>query len=145
MKNGIIKLALLLAAIGLVSCSTNPPSHPTVASTTKPQTAGQTSGQLASGTEEASPIIGGDVGRAMNDSDKSKLGHALDKAPGTPTTWVNNDTNTTFTATPTEKVTINGNANCRKYNVTATTGTVTKQTTGTACVMLDAEWHTVAG
>lgn len=99
-------------------------------------------GALGAGTVPG-VAIGGSVGGSMDSLDRVKFNRALDKAPGTATTWVNENNGINYTVVPIKKVTVNGNAFCREYQVTATKGANRRQSTGTACVASDGAWSEV--
>lgn len=90
--------------------------------------------------------VGGRSAHAMDSIDRSKLWHALDKPIGKSTSWSNASTHMNYTVVPTQKVTINGNNFCRKYQVTATVqGGSSNVTEGSACVGSDGNWEAVSG
>ena len=82
--------------------------------------------------------------QAMDENDKSKLAHALDKSPGKLTHWTNQNSNTTYSVVSTRSLTIGDNPHCRKYNVTAVAGERTQKTVGTACVDANGAWEGVS-
>jgi surface antigen len=86
---------------------------------------------------------GGTIGTSMDALDKVKLSHALDKAPGKSTTWTNDNNGVTYTATPTKKISLNGNPFCRQYEVVAVKGENHRTVNGTACVAADGAWSEV--
>jgi surface antigen len=102
---------------------------------------GQT-GTLAQVKESRVPIAG-NVGRSMDEIDRSKMWHALDNPVGKSTTWVSGRSGTTYTITPTKKVNANGNQICRRYSTTAVRDGQTREMVGTACVSSDGNWHPV--
>lgn len=137
MKNTCIKVGILLAGITLVGCSTmsNQSSHTMKSEHHKEGKSMQT----ASNSSE-------DVGIAragMDEADRSKLSHALDKAPGKSTHWTNANTNVAYTVTPIRAVTINGNPNCRKYSIVSVSNGASHESMGTACVGNDSAWKAV--
>lgn len=105
-----------------------------------------TSASTTTGTATASgEAVGGNISRSMDEADKSKLWHALDKPLGKSTQWVNTNTGTSYTVIPTEKLSINGNPYCRRYSVTSTRGGNTHEINGTACVSATSNWEAVNG
>lgn len=140
MQNILIKFMLIVfGIIGLVACSNMyNPMQGGGARVSSPY-AKNTTGPLALNGE-----VGGHIALAMDSIDKSKLSHALDNPLGKSTTWTNQQTGTTFTVTPTQKVVLNENPFCRRYTVLAVKGDQTKQTQGTACVSSDSSWQAVS-
>ena len=86
--------------------------------------------------------IGGAVEEGMDETDKSKMLHAMDKAPGKSTHWANAHTNIKYIVTPTKKVKIADKNYCRQYQITAI-GANDKEKTiqGVACIAADGNWH----
>lgn len=148
MKTKLIKFTFLLSLLSLASCSSmyNPFSssskmerEPATLTTTKQN------GSMTTTTEENAPggSVGGSLSNSMDEFDKTKMFHALDKPLGKASEWTNQSTNIHYTVVPTEKVEINGNPFCRRYNVTAQRGGNSRQFSGTACVGADSNWQTV--
>jgi len=99
-------------------------------------------GTLGAGTRPG-VAIGGSVSHSMDAFDRTKLNHALDKAPGTTTEWTNENTGTHYAVTPIKKTTVNGNSLCREYRVISTKGSNSQESSGTACVAADGAWSEV--
>lgn len=137
MKKIATKLAVLGAVLSLAGCYTNPPSQTMQSTWVKP--ANKTV-RTSEKTTETTTV----AKKGMDENDRSKLFHALDKAPGKSTHWVNANTGTTYTVTPIKAVTIDGNSTCRKYNIEAVANGNTRNTSGTACVGDDSAWHFVS-
>lgn len=139
MKNTCMKVGILLAGIALVGCSTmsNQPSHTTKSEHHK-KAMQMASNENPSGSEDVGIARAG-----MDEADRSKLSHALDKAPGKSTHWTNASTSVAYTVTPIRAVTINGNPNCRKYSVTTESNGNKHESMGTACVGNDSAWKAV--
>lgn len=89
--------------------------------------------------------IGGSIASSMDEIDRTKLARALDKSPGTSTSWVNSGNGTSYTVTPIRKLAVNGNSLCRQYQLTAVRGGNRQAMTGTACVASDGAWSEVNG
>jgi surface antigen len=86
--------------------------------------------------------IGGAVERAMDEADRSKMMHAMDKAPGKSTHWVNANTQIEYTVTPVRKVRIEDKNYCRQYQMTAVDTNEREQNVqGVACIASDGNWH----
>lgn len=138
MKKVLVQFALLLATFSLTACSNN--SFFGGSSGTQTQAMADTNKQVASGE-----AVGGHISLSMDENDKSKLSHALDKPLGKSTQWTNQNTGTMYTVVPTEKLTVNGNPFCRKYTVTASKGDKSRETNGTACVApASSNWESVS-
>src|SRR3990167_2922649 len=84
--------------------------------------------------------VGGAIATAMNPQDKDKLNHALDKAIGTQTIWMNGRRDVVYTVTPVRKVTISGNTLCRDYEIKSVRNQAQTSMHGTACVAADGAW-----
>lgn len=140
MKNVLTKLAILLAGASLVGCVTTPSTnHQTTTVVTK-----TTKKALAENGNL--PEKSADVGiakKGMDEADRNKLSHALDKAPGKATHWVNANTGIAYTVVPIKAVTIGDNHNCRKYSVLTVNGSSRHESLGTACVGDDSAWKAV--
>ncbi len=87
--------------------------------------------------------IGGFIQNSMDETDKSKMWHALDNAVGKSTHWTNINTNIEYTVTPTKKITIDGNPFCRTYTIAATKGDKKDEVSGAACVGDDSNWKAI--
>jgi surface antigen len=144
MKNTFTKLAILAAGMSLVGCATTPMVHH---KTTTVVTKTTSTGLAGTGMSNSQvPERSADVGIArsgMDEADKNKLSHALDKAPGKSTHWINANSGLAYTVVPVQAVTIGGNHNCRKYSVTTVKGTSRHESMGTACVGDDSAWKAV--
>jgi surface antigen len=143
--NNSVKIALTLVVLSsLASCSTfrkNP--NMSVANNTAitPESIQES---IAAGEQAVkSNPIGGNIANGMDELDRSKLSHALDKAPGKETTWVNAISGVHYTVVPVKKISINGFQFCREYNVKATTGSNTRDFTGNACIAANGNWREV--
>lgn len=141
MKSLTLKLIVLTASVALTACSTN-----FLSSQSSTQKRYADSGQVGGSAENpvatgAAP--GGSLSGKMDETDKSKMFHALDSAPGKATSWTNPNTGITYTVTPVKKVTLNGNPYCREYQTVAAKEEQKKEINGTACVGQDGQWHAV--
>ena len=149
-----LKLVLLLISMSLTACSSIQSLTSYNASQSTPKTAdGQGGGTFVTNTGSSVPVatvsesnqpLGGEGARSMDGLDKSKLSHALDSPLGKATHWENANTGINYTVIPTQKVTVNGNSLCRKYQVTLEKGDKSRQINGTACISTDGNWHPVS-
>lgn len=144
MEKVLTKLSALVMCFGLAACAQ--PSQPSqsashVSAATTMTTGTKTVAQTNTNTNSMSGgSIGGYLRSAMDENDKSKLSHALDKSPGKETHWVNQNSSISYTVVPTRALSINGNAHCRKYSITAINSGHTEKSLGTACVDSDGSW-----
>lgn len=149
-----MRLAVLMLSMSLTACSTMPSFMSSTggpgATMTKQPTKEQ--GTFVTNTGNAVPVaavkesnqaLGGTASNSMDVIDKSKLSRALDSPLGKSTHWSNANTGIDYTVVTTQKVTVNGNSLCRKYNIEAAKDDKTRQMSGTACVSTDGNWHPV--
>jgi len=87
--------------------------------------------------------MGGSIAHSMDSFDRVKFNRALDKAPGTATTWVNENTRIRYIVTPIKKVTVRDNPFCREYQLVGVRDNRQQATSGTACVAADGAWSEV--
>jgi surface antigen len=155
MKNVSLNI-ILLVLMSLVGCTSVP--HHLTDETTQPTVI---AGPSNAGTPEVQntpdlpavsdagiggTFIGGAVEQAMDETDKSKMLHAMDKAPGKVTHWTNTHTNIEYTVIPTKKVHVQDKNYCRQYQMTAMDSNEKEQAVqGIACIASDGNWHTVQG
>lgn len=133
MQKALMKCVIVVMIAGLAACSSitaNKSNTPVTPETPAMKT--QAALEATKG-----PAVGE---KSMDVVDKSKLSHALDKPLGKSTQWTNGNTGISYTVTPTEKVTINGNSFCRKYKIVANKGKHSQEFDGTACVGADSNW-----
>jgi surface antigen len=155
MKNVSLNLVSLLVMVGLSGCTTisetqtHPKPQATVianASEGTPEVQNTPDLPAVSDAGMGGTFIGGTVERAMDESDRSKMMHAMDKAPGKSTHWVNKHTNIEYTVIPTKKVQLQDKNYCRQYQITAIDSNQREQNVeGIACIASDGNWHTVQG
>jgi surface antigen len=89
----------------------------------------------------AGAYLGGRVGQNMDETDKLKMKKALENnQEGQPAYWQNGKTGASYTVTPTQNVTIDGNQYCREYRSTAVIAGKKQQVYGTACRQPDGSW-----
>lgn len=151
----ILVLLLSMVSVGLVGCSTNTQSENTGIGAVTGAVAGGLAGSLiGGGTGQvvaigvgavAGALLGGYIGHSMDSSDKEKMNTAMTNNPtNKATTWKNSKTGTKYTVAPTSsKMTVNGNANCRRYYTTAMINGEKKKVSGIACQQADGTWQAV--
>lgn len=89
----------------------------------------------------AGALIGGAIGKNMDDSDRLKMNQTLEThAVGQPAYWQNQRTGTSYTVVPVKNLSIDGNPYCREYRSTANIGGQKQQVYGTACRQPDGSW-----
>lgn len=145
MRKSLLNIALLLIAANLTACSSNPfqqTSSSTTSSSSREQTLAKN--EAIEGQMVTDRSLSANLPRSMDENDKSKMLHALDKSPGKSTHWVNPTSGISYTVMPTQKVAINGNPYCRKYSITTNKDNNKNHFIGTACVGEDGNWNIVS-
>ncbi|OGT52482.1 MAG: hypothetical protein A3E84_03125 [Gammaproteobacteria bacterium RIFCSPHIGHO2_12_FULL_42_13] len=151
MKSAITSYVLLLLSIGLVGCASNTLTQRASSGTSAVEGA-QANGAMnlnsekmaAEASSASSLLIGGAIGSSMGEADKAKMARGIEKPVGKSAHWVSSRTGTSYTVTPTKKMTIDGNHHCREYLVIAMLNNKTQQYDGVACIAsADGEWHAV--
>jgi surface antigen len=154
MKNFIATLLLISLVMGMAGCSSNHTGDGIanqdlgvlsggVLGGLMGSRFGGGSGQLAMigvGTL-AGALIGGSIGRNMDESDRAQMSHSLEANPvGKPAYWTNDKTGTEYTVVPVKNVKVRGNPYCREYRSTANIAGKVQQIYGTACRQPDGTW-----
>jgi surface antigen len=151
----ILSAAMILSLVGCATTShvnsTSPPAQTkmNLADNSEndmvgPPTINEENTTLPSTSESdiGGTAIGGVVEQRMDETDKTKMLRAMDKAPGKATHWVNAHTNVQYTVTPTKKVRIQDKNYCRQYQITAVDANNKEESIqGVACVASDGNWH----
>lgn len=89
-------------------------------------------------------IVGGSVGRYMDDVDQACVGQALEHAgDGQTIHWNQPDRNQRYDVTPTRTYQVSDGRYCREYQTTATVGGRVQETYGRACRQPDGSWQIV--
>jgi len=147
MKNVVLKAIVIMIGIGLVGCATTQHvSHKkgVNVSNRTPVTANKTMENENTPPPPVKMSVASDIEKSMDENDKFKMSHALDKSLGKPTHWMNDHTKISYTVTPVKKLSMNGNKICRKYTIMSVRGTNKNETIGTACVSAeDSNWQIV--
>ncbi len=148
MKKVVFIVVSLLASIGLVGC-TNVSNQDMgtlaggVAGGLLGSQFGKGGGQLlaiGAGTL-AGAYIGNKLGQNMDETDRLKMNKTFENnQAGQPAYWQNSQTGNSYTVTPTQNVTVNGNPYCREYRSTAVVAGKKQQVYGTACRQPDGSW-----
>jgi len=90
----------------------------------------------------AGAFIGNKLGQNMDETDKLKMSKTFEtNQVGQPAYWQNNRTGASYTVTPTQNVTVDGNQYCREYRSTAVVAGKKQQIYGTACRQPDGSWQ----
>lgn len=90
----------------------------------------------------AGAFIGNKLGQNMDETDKLKMNKTFENNQvGQPAYWQNNRTGASYTVTPTQNVTVDGNQYCREYRSTAVVAGKKQQVYGTACRQPDGSWQ----
>ena len=89
-------------------------------------------------------LIGGTIGRNMDEVDQNCIGQALEHAgDGQQIAWSNPQTGTQYQVVPTQTVQRSDGRYCREYTATAVINGRTQNTYGTACRQPDGSWKLV--
>jgi surface antigen len=155
MKTVLSRLVMLAAIVTIAGCSSHSNNQSSFSQSLSNMFQSSTASQSTT-TAATAPIagpaadsdtpaiaMGGSMRAAMDNVDKSKLSHAMDKSPGKSTHWVNSANGTKYTVTPVRAVSVNGNHYCRQYSLSAERSGKTRTTTGVACVGDDTNWKDV--
>ena len=86
-------------------------------------------------------LAGAHVGRELDDLDRRRAGQTLETTPtGYSREWVNPDSGTEYTVTPTRTYDSGQGTPCREFTMDADVGGQTEQVYGTACRQADGSW-----
>ncbi|NNM58732.1 MAG: hypothetical protein HKM04_02850 [Legionellales bacterium] len=123
------------------------PSAQTTTSTTVTSTTGKPVGTTVANS--ASTMVGGsigsNVGKAMDDSDNTRVNQVLEtQKTGQTSAWTNANSNTSYTLTPTRTYTSSTGEPCRDFTVSALISGKTQQVYGSACRDPSAQWHVIS-
>ncbi len=87
-------------------------------------------------------LIGGRIGRSMDEVDQTCVEQSLEHArDGQEITWNNPETGARYAVTPTDTVQVAQDRYCREYTTTATIGGKTETVYGRACRQPDGSWQ----
>ena len=152
--NKILTSLTLAATLTIAACSTNTQNENTALGAVTGAAVGGVGIGLAGGNAVAigagivgGALIGGLIGHNMESSDNATGSAAMQSnATNETRTWTNRHTGTTYTMTPTsDRFTVNGNPDCRRFHFTATyQNGKTRTSNGTACLMKDGRWHSIS-
>ena len=111
---------------------------------------GLTGSQIGDGTGQVAAVaggtflgllIGGEIGRAMDEIDQRCAGQVLEHAPDNrPIVWQNPDNGAQHQMTPSGSFSDSQGRYCREYQSSSVVGGKTQQTYGTACRQPDDSW-----
>jgi surface antigen len=150
--NKLLKLLLAgLVAIGLTACDT---TNQNIGMATGGVVGGLIGSQFGGGAGRVAAaaggtligaMIGGAIGHGMDQQDRAQVNNALESAPtGQAVTWVNPDSNTQYTVTPTQTLAEKNGQPCREFTTTALIGGKTQQMYGRACRDASGAWKVVS-
>lgn len=89
-------------------------------------------------------MVGGHIGRSMDDLDQNCVGQVLEHAPpDEPIVWESSHSGGRYQVTPSEPFNDRQGRYCREYQTTATIGGRVEQVYGTACRQPDGSWQIV--
>lgn len=87
-------------------------------------------------------LIGHEIGRSIDQADELQAARVLEgNRTGQPSTWVNPDTKSQVTVTPTRTYEVADNQHCREYTTEVQVGGQTQSAYGTACRQPDGSWR----
>ncbi len=87
-------------------------------------------------------LIGGSIGRGMDEVDQNCIGQAFEHAgDGQQITWNNPETGARYEVVPTRTVQQSNGSYCREYRTTAVIGGRPRNTYGRACRQPDGSWQ----
>lgn len=140
--------AALLAGLLAVSGCTTMGSGATPASLSKPLGESGRKGGADMAAAMAGGLIGGDIGKGLNASDKRKALAAEYQAleysqGGQAVTWTGGSAGRSGTVVPAQPYRV-GSQDCRQYNHTVIVDGVTQSARGTACRNADGSWTTLS-
>jgi len=149
MKKPVMIMMSLLASIGLTGCANT--TNQDMGTLAGGVAGGLLGSQFGSGSGQlvaigvgtlAGAFIGNKLGQSMDESDKQKMTSTFENnQAGQPAYWQNRNTGASYTVTPTQDVTINGNQYCREYRSVAMIAGKRQQMYGTACRQPDGTWQ----
>ena len=86
-------------------------------------------------------MVGSNIGSQLDELDRRRAGQTLETArTGSSRGWVNPDTGTGYTVTPTRTYDSGYGTPCREFTMDAEVGGRTEQVYGTACRQADGSW-----
>ncbi len=90
-------------------------------------------------------IVGGSIGRSMDEVDQNCVGQTLEHVPdGETIYWNNQRADTQYQVTPVKTYQVNDGRYCREYQTTSVIGGRAQQTYGTACRQSDGSWELIS-
>jgi surface antigen len=153
MKKIFTGFSILFTSTCLVSCS-QPVTNQDVGTVSGAVIGGLLGSQFGKGSGQlvaigagtlAGAYIGGAIGRNMDATDRMRMGQALENNTiGRPAYWQNANTGNSYSVTPVQNVTYDGNPYCREYRTTAMIAGKRQQMYGTACRQPDGSWKMIS-
>ncbi len=90
-------------------------------------------------------LVGGNIGRTMDATDRSCVGQTFEHAKdGQTIAWTNPDRGSRYQVTPKQTFQRRDGRYCREYTATAMIGGKSQDTHGTACRRADGNWQIVS-
>ena len=149
MKNTFLMTSILAVTLTIAGCSTYGGENQQSGTIIGGLLGGVAGKQIGKGDGKTAAIIvgtligasiGGSIGKSMDDTDRLKVGRALETGPtNVPTSWRNPDTNNNYTVIPTRTYEANTGP-CREYTVDAIVNGKKEKIYGTACRQADGSW-----
>ena len=155
MKKGLLTIAVAVATVGIVSCSTNTQKqNETVGAVSGAVIGGVAGSFIGQGTGQivaagvgalVGALVGYEVGKNMDSIDCKNTFVALNDNPkGKATRWKNKKTGAMYTVVPTSKpMQVGSNDYCRSYRATSIMNGEKHTMTGTACRQSDGTWKNI--
>lgn len=149
-KNRMLKPALSLLVVFVVSGCATPPTQEQTGAVIGGALGGLLGAQVGSGSGRTAAIIagtlagaavGGSIGRTMDDVDRQRVQRTLETArDNEAVTWVNPNSGTRWEATPTQTYRTAAGTDCREYTIRAEIDGRMENVVGTACRDASGRW-----
>ena len=143
-----IRMPVTVLLVGLATACSSPPTNEEVGRVVGGVVGVALGTQIGSGTGRTiatvaggavGGMVGGSIGRGMDESDRSRVRHALEYNPtGRASHWRNPDSGNEYTVTPTAT---DAAGPCRDYTTEALIDGRRDQVSGTACRAADGSWQ----
>lgn len=145
------KILIALAAVALTACGTL--NNEQQGSLIGAAAGGIIGAQVGGGTGQVVATfigavigsqVGANIGRNLDQTDRAKIGQALENSPsGRTTEWVNPDSGTRYRVTPEPAYRPRSFETCRRYTMVGYINGRPQEIVGTACRQNDGTWKAV--
>ena len=147
MNKTFVFVVAAIATLGLSGCiTTSSSSNQDVSATTGPMLGDMASTTTTTSTTSSShttgsSVLGGPIGKSMDNIDQLKLNQALESNRTNQTTsWSNPDNQNSYAVTPTRTFTGASGEPCRDFTTAATVNGSRQTIYGTACRSSSGKW-----